>query len=40
MGHKKGFIYGEGRSKFSSHVIEDGHEMKNIANIMTIFYGK
>ena len=32
------FIYGEGRSSFSTHVIEEGHEMKNIDNIMTILH--
>ena len=30
-------IYGEGRSNFSTHVIEECHEMKNI-NIMTIIH--
>ena len=35
--HKKYFIYGEGRSNFSTHVIEEGHEMnKNIEDTMTI----
>ena len=33
-------IYGEGRSNFSTHVIEEGHEMKNIDDIMTILKKK
>ena len=36
--HKKEFIYGEGRSNFSTHVIGEGHEMKNIDNIKTILH--
>ena len=31
---KKDFICGEGRSNFSNHVIEEGHELKNIDNIL------
>ena len=36
--HKKDFIYGKGRSNFSTHVIEEGHEMKNIEDVMTILH--
>ena len=36
--HKKYFIYDEGRSNFSTHVIEEGHEMKNIDDIMIILH--
>ena len=36
--HKKDFIYGEGCSNFSTLVIEEGHEMKNIDDIMTILH--
>ena len=32
------FIYGEGRSNFSTHVIEEGHEMNNIEDVMTILH--
>ena len=35
--HKKDFIY-EGHSKFSSHVIEESHEMKIMDNIMSILH--
>ena len=38
--HRKDFILGEGRSNSSTHVIEEGHEMKNIDNIMTILHKK
>ena len=31
-------VYGERHSNFSSHVIEEGREMKNVHNIMTILY--
>ena len=30
--------YSEGRSNFSTHLIEEGHEMKNIDNILTILH--
>ena len=36
--HKKDFIYGEGRSNFSTHVIGEGHEMKHIEDIMAILH--
>ena len=36
--HKKDFIYDEERSNFSTHVIEEGREMKHIENIMTILH--
>ena len=36
--HKQDFIYGEGRSNFSTHVREEGHEMKHIEDIMTILH--
>ena len=32
------FIYGEGLSNFSSDVIEEGHEMRNMDEIMTILH--
>ena len=35
---KKDFIYGEGHSNFSNHVIEEGDEMKNMVNIMAILH--
>ena len=34
---KKYFIYGEGRSNFGNTIVEEGHEMRNIDNIMTIY---
>ena len=36
--HKTYFIYDERRSNFSTHVIEERHEMKNIDDIMTILH--
>jgi len=36
--HKKDFIFDEGRFNFSTHVIEEDHEMKNIDDIMIILY--
>ena len=36
--NKKDFIYCEGHSSFSNHVIEEGHEMKNIDNIMAMLH--
>ena len=38
--YKTDFIYGEGRSNFSSHVIEEGHEIKNMDNIVTILHNE
>ena len=37
---KKKIIYGEGCSNFSSHVIEQSHEIKNMDNIMTILHNE
>ena len=36
--HKKDFTYGKGHSNFFSEVIEEGHEMENIDNIITILH--
>ena len=36
--HKNDFIYGEGRYNFSTYVIEEGHENKNIDDIMIILH--
>ena len=38
--HKKYFIYRQGRSNFSNNIIEEGHEMNNIDNIMTILHNE
>ena len=32
------YIYGEGRSNFSTRAIEEGHEIKNIDSIMAILH--
>jgi hypothetical protein len=34
--HRKDFRYAEGKSKFSEHVLKEGHEMKTIEEIMSI----
>ena len=34
--HRKDFRYAEGKSKFSEHVLNEGHEMKTIEETMSI----
>ena len=34
--HRKDFRYAEGKSKFSEHVLDEGHEMKTVEETMSI----
>ena len=36
--HRKDFRYAEGKSKFSEHILKEGHEMKTIEEIMSIIH--
>ena len=36
--HRKDFRYAEGKSKFSEHVLNEGHEMKTIEETMSIIH--
>ena len=36
--HRKDFRYAEGKSKFSEHVLNKGHEMKTIEETMSIIH--
>ena len=36
--HWKDFRFAEGKSKFSEHILKDGHEMKTIEETMSIIY--
>ena len=36
--HRKDFRYAEGKSKFSEHVHNEGHEMKTIEETMSIIH--
>ena len=36
--HRKDFRYAEGKSKFSKHVVNEGHEMKTIEETMSIIH--
>ena len=36
--HRKDFRYAEGKSKFSEHVLKEGHEMKTIKETMSIIH--
>ena len=36
--HRKDFRYAEAKSKFSEHVINEGHEMKRIEETMNIIH--
>ena len=34
------FIWGEERSSFANHIIEEGHEMKNVDDLMIILHNE
>ena len=36
--HRKDFGYAEGKSKFSEHVLKEGHEVKTIEETMSILH--
>ena len=36
--HRKDFRYADGKSKFSEHVLNEGHEMKTIEETMSIIH--
>ena len=36
--HRKDFRYTESKSKFSEHVLNEGHEMKTIEETMSIIH--
>ena len=36
--HRKDFRFAEGKSKFSEHVLNEGHEMKPIEETMSILH--
>ena len=36
--HRKDFRYAEGKSKFSEHVLNEGHERKTIKETMSIIH--
>ena len=36
--HRKDFRYAEGKSKFSEHVLNEGHEMITIEGTMSIIH--
>jgi hypothetical protein len=36
--HRKDFKYAEGKSKFSEHVLKQGHEMKTIEETMSVIH--
>ena len=36
--HRKDFRYAEGKSKFSEHVLKEGHEMKTIEETIPIIH--
>ena len=36
--HRKDFRYAEGKSKFSEHVLKEGHELKTIEETMSTIH--